>query len=420
MKAEIIVIGDEILIGQTLDTNSGWIAARLTEHSIQVNAIRAIADREEDILGALQEASGRSALVLITGGLGPTRDDITKQSLSRYFGSPLVMNESVLCHVQQIFERSGRPMLPVNRKQAEVLEAAEVLFNEAGTAPGMWIEHRNTIFIVMPGVPFEMKHLIDHQVLPRLLERHPRQRATIHAHLLTAGIGESFLAELLKPVEISLPSHMRLAYLPSFAQVRLRLSAQGKDRGQLEEELAGYVQKMRERIGVHLVNDDSRSLEETVLDELRTRGLLLSVAESCSGGLLSHLITRVPGCSDVFLGGVVAYSNELKSKILGVQSETLERHGAVSEETAREMANGARLALGSDYAVAITGVAGPGGGTDEKPVGNVWISVSSKNSSSAKLFQLGQRREETIQRSSRHGLYMLLKAIREEYPEKLK
>src|SRR5690606_12579518 len=420
MNAEVLVIGDEILIGQTIDTNSGWIAARLTEHNIQTRSIRVLPDVEEQILQALEAASKRSDLVLLTGGLGPTRDDVTKQTLSRFFQSPLKMDDLVLQHIERIFERSGRPLLPVNIQQAEVLELSEVLFNEAGTAPGMWIEHHDTIFVVMPGVPSEMKYLMDHEVIPRLRQRRPSGRMLRHAHLLTSGIGESFLAELIKPIELGLPDYIHLAYLPSFSQVRLRLSAEGVNQALLDEELDIYVQRMKELIGVHVVNEDSRSLEETVLDEMRSSGLRLAVAESCSGGMLSHLLTRIPGSSEVFLGGVIAYSNDLKVRFLDVSRETLQREGAVSEQTALEMARGARRATGSDYAIAITGVAGPGGGSDEKPVGTVWIGIAGPNTSYAQLFRLGKRREDTIHRSSRQALFQLLKTIRAENQEKLK
>jgi len=414
MKAEILVIGDEILIGQTIDTNSGWIAGRLTEYNIRIQSVRVLADNEEQIAAALEEAAKRSDLVLLTGGLGPTRDDVTKQTLSRFFRSPLKISEPVLQHIQKIFGRSGRPLLPVNIQQAEVLEASEVLFNEAGTAPGMWIEYQSTVFIVMPGVPTEMKYLMDHEVIPRLLKHRPSRQILRHAHLLTSGIGESFLAETLRPIEMALPDYIHLAYLPSFSQVRLRLSAEGVNQALLDEELEIYLQRMKDLIGVHVVNEDNRSLEETVLDEMRHSGFRLAVAESCSGGMLSHLITRIPGCSDVFSGGVVAYSNDLKVSFLGVSEETLERFGAVSEQTALEMAQGARRAMNSDYAIAITGVAGPGGGSDEKPVGTVWIAISSRKTSYAQLFRLGNRREDTIHRSARHALFLLLKTIRAE------
>ena len=420
MNAEVLVIGDEILIGQTIDTNSGWIAARLTEHNIQTRSIRVLPDVEEQILKALEAASKRSDLVLLTGGLGPTRDDVTKQTLSRFFQSPLKMDDLVLQHIERIFERSGRPLLPVNIQQAEVLELSEVLFNEAGTAPGMWIEYHDTIFVVMPGVPSEMKYLMDHEVIPRLRQRRPSGRMLRHAHLLTSGIGESFLAELIKPIELGLPDYIHLAYLPSFSQVRLRLSAEGVNQALLDEELDIYVQRMKEVIGVHVVNEDRRSLEETVLDEMRSSGLRLAVAESCSGGMLSHLLTRIPGSSEVFLGGVIAYSNDLKVRFLDVSRETLQREGAVSEQTALEMVRGARRATGSDYAIAITGVAGPGGGSDEKPVGTVWIGIAGPNTSYAQLFRLGKRREDTIHRSSRQALFQLLKTIRAENQEKLK
>lgn len=420
MNAEVLVIGDEILIGQTIDTNSGWIAARLTEHNIQTRSIRVLPDVEEQILQALEAASKRSDLVLLTGGLGPTRDDVTKQTLSRFFQSPLKMDDLVLQHIERIFERSGRPLLPVNIQQAEVLELSEVLFNEAGTAPGMWIEYHDTIFVVMPGVPSEMKYLMDHEVIPRLRQRRPSGRMLRHAHLLTSGIGESFLAELIKPIELGLPDYIHLAYLPSFSQVRLRLSAEGVNQALLDEELDIYVQRMKELIGVHVVNEDRRSLEETVLDEMRSSGLRLAVAESCSGGMLSHLLTRIPGSSEVFLGGVIAYSNDLKVRFLDVSRETLQREGAVSEQTALEMVRGARRATGSDYAIAITGVAGPGGGSDEKPVGTVWIGIAGPNTSYAQLFRLGKRREDTIHRSSRQALFQLLKTIRAENQEKLK
>lgn len=413
MTAEIITIGDEILIGQIVDTNSAWIAQQLNRIGIALVQITSIADQGDAIRQALSSATSRADIILCTGGLGPTKDDVTKQTLATYFNTTLIRDVDVLAHVESIFKKFNRPMLEVNNRQADVLANARVLHNETGTAPGMWIEENEKIYIIMPGVPTEMKYLMQNEVLPKL-QGLPNQYAISHRSILTAGIGESFLAEKLHSFEEDLPPHIHLAYLPKFGQVRLRLTGSSLMEQALEKEMEAYSSTLMELVKPYFVGEGDVLLEQQLLTRLKNHQLSLSTAESCTGGYLSHLITSLPGSSAVFKGGVVSYSNELKEQVLGVRASTLAAYGAVSEQVALEMALGAQKNFKTDYSMAITGIAGPDGGTDDKPVGTVWIAVAGKEGAKAKLFNFGKIRLPNIERSAANALVMLFYLLKEE------
>lgn len=415
MLTEIITIGDEILIGQIVDTNSAWIAQKLNEAGIRVKQISSVSDDREHILEALSLASERADVVLITGGLGPTKDDITKKTLAQYFGVGLRRDEEALEDVKRIVNSLNRPMTALNEQQADVPANCTVLHNKNGTAPGMWFEHEGTVYVSMPGVPFEMMYLMEEEVLPKLKE-HFSIDALVHYNILTAGLGESFLAEVLAPVEDILPAYIKLAYLPKLGQVRLRLSAVGEDEKLLLRDVGQWADKLCALIPDYVITRGDVPLEKAVTDKLIAAGLTLSVAESCTGGYLSHLITKHAGSSAAFLGGAVSYSNTLKMSMLGVSESTLFTYGAVSEETVREMAEGARISYGSDYAIAVSGIAGPGGGSDEKPVGTVWVAVSSAGKTLTRRFNFPGRRLQNIERAAVNSLIMLFKLIRDENP----
>ncbi|MDR6943613.1 competence/damage-inducible protein A [Mucilaginibacter pocheonensis] len=406
MLAEIITIGDEILIGQIVDTNSAWMATELNKIGIRVKQISSISDDREHILKALGEAAGRANIVFITGGLGPTQDDITKKTLAEYFGVGLVENTQALNNVKQIFEKYNRPLLEVNRLQAYVPANCEIILNHNGTAPGMWFSHEGVIYVSMPGVPFEMVYMMEGEVLPKLKST-LKLPVIIHKTLLTVGEGESFLAERIADIENDLPPDIKLAYLPKPGMVRLRLSAFGDDESVLQPKVDGFANRIIERIGNVFVVDQDIAIEKAILDKMAAKGLTLSVAESCTGGYLSHLFTQHAGSSAVFLGGGITYSNQLKESILGVKHETLDQFGAVSEETVTEMVEGALKNFKSDFAVAITGIAGPDGGTADKPVGTVWVAVAGGQKLLIKKFTFGNKRRQNIERSAVMALSML-------------
>lgn len=406
MLAEIITIGDEILIGQIVDTNSAWMAKELNKIGIRVKQISSVSDDKDHILKALAEAAARAKIIFITGGLGPTKDDITKKTLAEYFGVGLVENKEALENVERIFAKYNRPLLEVNRLQAQVPANCEIVLNKNGTAPGMWFNHEGIIYISMPGVPFEMMYMMEDEVIPKITTT-LKLPSIIHKTLLTVGEGESFLAERIADIENELPSYIKLAYLPKLGQVRLRLSAFGDDVLQLQKQIDEFAGKIIERIGSVFVVDRDIPLEKAILDEMVGRGLTLSIAESCTGGYISHLFTQHAGSSKVFLGGGITYSNGLKEHILGVKHQTLEQFGAVSEQTAREMVEGALLNFKSDFAISVTGVAGPDGGTADKPVGTVWIAVSGKDKMLIKKYTFGNKRQQNIERSAVMALSML-------------
>ena len=404
MNAEIITIGDEILLGQVVDSNSAWIGQQLSLLQIPVVQITSISDKSEAITEALQSASNRADLILVTGGLGPTKDDVTKQTISQYFGMPIVRDTSVLIHVENLFARiaPGRTMLDSNKAQADVLEGCEVLFNEVGTAPGMWISHENKIYIFIPGVPFEMKYLITNRVLPKLKE-FASTDIIEHRHIITIGLGESFLADKIADIENSLPENIKLAYLPKVGLVRLRLTQHGPS----EVSIDYYHQQFIERLGRHVIATKDMTLEEAIVETFTQENLKLATAESCTGGRLASGITAISGASAMFDCGVVSYHNTIKHGILGVKEETLSQFGAVSEQTVIQMAEGVKKLAQADYAIATSGIAGPGGGSEEKPVGTVWIAVSGKYEIVTKLFHFHNDRSINIERTVANAFAML-------------
>ncbi len=414
MNCEIISIGDEILIGQITNTNAQWMATQLNLAGIPVVQLTTIGDNKEEMLRAFAGAEKRADIILITGGLGPTSDDFTKPVLCEYFNSRLVFNEECFGDVKKIFEGRDLPMLDVNRRQAEVPENCIPIRNKNGTAPGMWFEERKKIFVAMPGVPYEMKAMMSGFVLPMLKEKF-RLPAIYHRTVLTQGMGESFLAERIASWERSL-NGIRLAYLPSPGMVRLRLSASGNDAGQLKKMVDAKVTELQRIIpeliyGYENYGAENETLEKIAGDLLRKNSKTLSTAESCTGGYLAHLVTSVAGSSDYFKGSIVSYANEIKMSELGVKKETLDSAGAVSKETAEQMALGAKKKFGTDYAIAITGIAGPVGGTKEKPVGTVWISIATPSGIVSEKFVFGDNRERNIRRTSLTALNMLRKEL---------
>ena len=413
MLAEIITIGDEILIGQIVDANSAWMAAELNKIGVKVKQITSISDHAQHIVKALDEAQSRADIILITGGLGPTKDDITKLTLAKYFNMPLRLDEETLAHVKEFFDKLNRPMIEVNIKQAEVPDGCTVIKNKNGTAPCMWFEHREKIFVSMPGVPFEMKYLMQEEIIPRIKQRF-EMPFIFHQNILTAGLGESFLAEQIADIENALPDYIKLAYLPKLGQVRLRLSASGNNEIQIRKDVAFFTKQIVERVEKYVVLTEDLPFEKAVLNLMSEHHLTLSLAESCTGGYVSHLFTQHPGSSSVFQGGAVTYSNDLKQLLLGVSEATLSDFGAVSEQTAKEMALGAVKNFRTDYAVAITGIAGPDGGTPEKPVGTVWIAVASKNEVKAKMFKFASQRIQNIERSAMAALMMLFLQLKQD------
>ncbi|MBB6271396.1 nicotinamide-nucleotide amidase [Pedobacter cryoconitis] len=413
MLAEIITIGDEILIGQIVDTNSAWMAKQLNAAGIKVKQITSVSDDADHIIEALGQAEKRADIILMTGGLGPTKDDITKYTLAKYFNMGIRRDPEVLAHVEEIFRRFNRPMIESNNKQADVPDGCTVIQNKNGTAPCMWFEHNGTIFVSMPGVPFEMMYLMDDEIIPRLKEKFELP-FIYHKTILTANLGESFLAQQIEEIEDSLPPSIKLAYLPKLGQVRLRLSTSGADEAKLKADVEVFVQRIIAKIKPYIVAEDDIAIEKAILNIMDEKRLTLSTAESCTGGYIAQLITQHAGCSSVFAGGAVAYSYELKESVLGVKAETLAKYGAVSEQTVKEMASGAIINFKTDYSVAVSGIAGPDGGTVDKPVGTVWIAVANKNGVVAKLFNFGSKRAQNIERSAIAALTMILNLLKED------
>jgi len=409
-SAEIITIGDEILIGQTVDTNSAWIASRLNLLGVGIARITSIADRREEIIAALDETLGRSDLVLMTGGLGPTSDDITKETLAEYFGSKLVTDQGVLEEVTERLKKRNLEMNDNNRRQAIVPDNCTVLANRAGTAPGMMFARGEKRVISMPGVPSEMKCIMTEHLLP-MIALQAGGNVIIHKNIMTYGTFEAKLAERLQDFERELPPEIRIAYLPSHGLIKLRLTGRGANEGRIGALVSEQVRKLYTVIPDVIYGEDEASLEEVTGGLLLRRGMTVSTAESCTGGKLSSLITSVPGSSAWYLGSVIAYDNSIKTGVLGVSKDTIRIHGAVSEETAAEMAAGVRSVTGSDYSVAVTGIAGPTGGTDAKPVGTVWIAIASDGGIITELHCFADDRTVNIMRASYTALNMLRKQI---------
>lgn len=410
MKATILTIGDEILIGQIVDTNSVSIARQLNAAGIVVCEKSSIGDDRGQIVESLERALRQSEVVILTGGLGPTKDDITKKTLAEFFGSAMRYDEPVAAHVERMLASRGIAFNDLNRGQALVPACCTVLFNAHGTAPGMWFEHDGKVIVSLPGVPFEMEHLMQDEVMPRLKARFSL-RSIVHRTLITAGLAESMLAERIAPWEEALPPYLKLAYLPNPGAVRLRLSAYEVDGESAAREIKRRFEELRALIPEHVVGYETATVQELIHAMLTESGRTLAVAESCTGGTIAARFTAMPGASAYFLCGVVSYSNESKIKVLGVDPGTLERHGAVSEATAREMAEGARRMSGADFAVATTGIAGPTGGTDEKPVGTVWMAVATPRGTFAVCRQCGTDRGQIIDRASSQAIALLREEI---------
>jgi nicotinamide-nucleotide amidase len=396
VTAEIIAIGDELLYGQIMDTNSHWISQELDAVGVRVVRKTTVGDNRTDILTAFEEASKRANLILITGGLGPTQDDLTKPLLAEYFGCEIVEVPEAVAAVSAYFTRRGREMTRLNILQGHLPTCCTYVPNEVGTAPGMWFEQKGCYWMSMPGVPHEMKKLVKDFVLPKLSQVFDLP-VIYHKLIKTAGIGESWLADLIKDWENALPSHIRLAYLPSLGHVKLRLTAFGEDKKVLAAAVEQQIQNVLPLISSYVYGYNEETLETAIGKLLKNSGKTLALAESCSGGYISHLITTVPGSSNYLRGTVVPYHNDLKEQILGVSSATLAQHGAVSEETVQEMAIGVKKLFGADFALASSGIAGPDGGTPDKPVGTVWIACAGPDFVEAKLLQLTQDRMINIQ-----------------------
>jgi nicotinamide-nucleotide amidase len=406
VTAELLTIGDEILYGQIVDTNSQWMSVALSNAGIKVIRKTSVGDLESEILTALQEAEQRADIILITGGLGPTSDDLTKPCLAKYFDCPLALHEEALQEVTEFFRTRGRELTEINRQQAFLPVCCDKITNAMGTAPAMWFNKNGKVFVSMPGVPHEMKHIMTNEVIPRLMRSF--ETPFIHHKVIrTVGIGESFLAEKIASWEQSLPPHIKLAYLPSLGEVKLRLSSMGGDEMSLKRECDALSDALLPIAGEYIYGYGDNPLEVALGNTLRDKKLTLSVAESCTGGYLSHLVTSVPGSSDYFLGSIIPYGYEIKMRQLGVKPETLEQFGAVSEPTIREMANLVRAKFNTDIGVATSGIAGPGGATPEKPVGTVWIAYSDKHQTVTRKLQLSKDRQINIKLSSLAALNLI-------------
>ena len=406
MKASIITIGDEILIGQIVDTNSVSIARHLNSAGIVVRERTSVGDNRQQIVDAVQGALRQCEIVILTGGLGPTKDDITKKTLAELFGGKLVRDEAVAAHVQKMLEARGITFNQLNQDQALVPDNCTVLFNHHGTAPGMWFEQENKVVVSLPGVPFEMEHLMEDEVMPRLKKRFAL-RQIVHRTLITAGLAESMLAEKIAAWEDALPSYLHLAYLPSAGVVRLRLSAYEVEGESVSQEIDRQFATLQKIIPRYVLGFEKASMQQIVHNLLTQHHKTLAVAESCTGGAIASRFTAIPGASQYFLCSVTAYSNEAKSNILGVDPAVIERYGAVSEEVARQMAEGVRRIGGSDYAVATTGIAGPSGGSAEKPVGTVWMAVAGPQRTTTLLKQCGTDRGQIIDRASAYAIALV-------------
>ena len=414
MNVTIINIGDELLIGQVVNTNASTMSRLLTEAGMEVKHTVVVGDVYKDIWVAVDEALRESDAVLVTGGLGPTKDDITKKLLCEYFDSELVESEVALENVKRIFTARGYELTPVNRAQALVPKCCEVFNNDLGTAPCMWFNSDGKVLVSLPGVPFEMDWLMRNRVIPKLQNTFNTD-VIINKNILVQGIGESFLSDLIEPWELKLPENIKLAYLPVAGMVKLRLTGRipnsPSNRNTLITQINNAEASLYEIAGQYIVGEDCETLDELVHKTLIEKGKTLATAESCTGGNIARLLTAQAGASTYFKGGVIAYSNEVKECALGVKHETLVAHGAVSEETVREMVEGVRQRLGADYAIATTGIAGPGGGTPEKPVGTVWVAVCDHEHTVTQLMHYGDRRQQTIDRTTNQAYSMLIRLI---------
>ncbi len=412
MKAHIITIGDEILIGQIVDTNSAWMGQQLNMQGIHVGKIVTVSDTHKDITEAVDSAFSEADIILLTGGLGPTKDDITKKALADYFGVDMRFSESTYNRIQRLFQKFGKSMTKAHHEQSYMPANADLLMNKMGTAPGMWFEHEGKVLVSMPGVPYEMKYLMEAEVLPKLKIQFPGKPIS-HRTILTVGEGESRIADRINGFLEKLPENIKMAYLPGTGQVRLRMTGTGDDEKELNILLDQKVEELKPLISEFIFGFEKEKLEEVIGRILIEKGKTLATAESCTGGYLAHKITSVPGCSAYFMGSVVAYSNDVKMNQLKVKSSTLKNYGAVSEETVKEMVQGALDLLKTDIAVAISGVAGPGGGTPEKPVGLIWVAIGDKDNTRTYQLNLWKDRMKNIEYTTTVALNVIRKFLLE-------
>lgn len=411
MEVEIITIGDELLIGQVVDTNSAWMGQMLGDAGFHVVRKITVGDKEEDMLDAFSSAMKRSRIVLVTGGIGPTKDDITKKTLCRFFGTGLRFSDEVFQNIEDIFGRSGKVMNSLTRSQAYVPENCTVIQNKMGTAPVTWFESGGHILVSMPGVPYEMKWVMKEEIVPRLRKCFLQDEYIRHQTLWVNGYTESALATRLATFENALPDFVKLAYLPTPGLIRLRLSAYYSDQNAVDSAITEQTRQLKSILSGNILAEEDKPIQEVIGELLRNKHLMLVTAESCTGGKIAEMITSVAGSSAYFLGSVVAYSNRVKQQVLDVPESVLIKHGAVSREVVEKMASGAMKTLGADCALATSGIAGPDGGTPEKPVGTVWIAVSYKEKVYSEVFLFGKNREQNILRASNMALLMLKKLI---------
>lgn len=409
-EVEIINIGDELLIGQVVNTNAADMAKMLNKAGFDVRKTSVIGDEAEIIRSSLQSAMQRAAVVLITGGLGPTKDDITKKVLAKEFDSSLIMNEQVRVHVERYFASKGLPFTPTNAEQALVPDKCRVVFNSVGTAPGMCFEKNGKLVFSMPGVPFEMRTIMPEVI--EIMKQHFKSEAVEYKTLLVSGIGESFLSDKLEGFEANLPKGISLAYLPKGGTIRLRLTAKGADRNKVTDMLDKQTELLLASVKDYFMGFECDNIAETLGERLSENGKTVATAESCTGGNIAHLITLVAGSSRYYKGSVVSYANEVKEKVLGVRAGDLQQYGAVSEEVVKQMAEGVKKLLKTDYAIATSGIAGPSGGSDEKPVGTVWIAVAEERGCVAEKFFFNSTRDNFIERTSNQAILMLLHQMR--------
>lgn len=410
MKLDILSIGDELLIGQTLNTNSYWISQQLTKIGFEIRQQLTVSDDEATIKYAIDEALKCSDVVLVTGGLGPTKDDLTLPVLNDYFGGELIQNDIIYQDIERLILSRGFKMNQNNKNQAIVSSACEPIRNEHGTAPGLWFEKDNKVVVAMPGVPYEMKAMLSDSVIPKLKAKY-KLPEIIHHMVYTQGLPESMLAELIEDWENNLPQTIKLAYLPSPGRVKLRLSTIGNNRNTLQKEIDRVVVELNNIIPEYIYSENTEFIQEVIGEMLRNKKATLSTAESCTGGFIAHLITEVAGSSDYYQGSILSYANEVKINQLGVNANDIEKYGAVSQQVVEQMAIGVQQKLKTDYAIATSGIAGPSGGTEEKPVGTVWIAVATPNGVKSEKHVFGKQRKVNIERAGITALGMLRREL---------
>lgn len=413
MEAIIVAVGDEILIGQVVDTNSSWIARQLNLQGIRVQEMLSVSDTKEAITESMEYAFAKVDLVLMTGGLGPTKDDITKKTIADFYGVEMEFHQLTFDYIEKLFKRGGRSTTEAHRLQCFMPVNATLIENKMGSAPGMWFDENDKVLISMPGVPYEMEYIMINGVLPRLKNRFI-SLPIVHRTVLTVGEGESRLALKIEDFENSLPSNIKLAYLPGLGQVRLRLTGRGKDEKTLINTIDEKVNELKTIIPEFIFGFEKNTLENVVGELLKKQKKTLSTAESCTGGFIAHKITSIAGSSDYFIGSIVSYSNDMKMNFLEVKPATLEKHGAVSEETVIEMVKGAIKTMQTDVAVSVSGIAGPDGGTPDKPVGTIWLAVGDKNIIKTHKLQLGKNRLKNIEYTTVQALNMIRKFLLEQ------